>query len=63
MVNVPDRIEWAVLNQRFRDQGLVVGGAFGPLAGKVFRIGHMGVQANKALVDRGLNVIEEAIKQ
>ncbi|HIG46714.1 MAG TPA: alanine--glyoxylate aminotransferase family protein [candidate division Zixibacteria bacterium] len=63
VVNVPDRIEWAVLNQRFRDQGLVVGGAFGPLAGKVFRIGHMGVQANKALVDRGLNVIEEAIKQ
>jgi aspartate aminotransferase-like enzyme len=41
----------------------VVGGAFGPLAGKVFRIGHMGVQANKDLIDRGLNVIEEATKQ
>jgi aspartate aminotransferase-like enzyme len=63
VVNVPPHIEWTTLNQRFRERGLAVGGAFGPLANKVFRIGHMGVQADLTLVDKGLDVIEEAVKR
>lgn len=63
VVHVPDGIEWPALNRRLRERGLAVGGAFGPLAGKVFRIGHMGVQANRELIDRGLDVLEEALRE
>ena len=63
VVKIPPFIEWPLLNQRFRERGLAVGGAFGPLAGKVFRIGHMGAQANLSLVDKGLDVIENCIRR
>jgi aspartate aminotransferase-like enzyme len=45
-----------------RARGLAVGGSLGPLAGNVFRIGHMGAQADLALVDRGLDVLEEVLQ-
>jgi aspartate aminotransferase-like enzyme len=38
-----------------------VGGSLGPLAGRVFRIGHMGSQADPALVDRGMDVLADAL--
>jgi len=44
-----------------RKQGVVVGGNYGDLKGKVFRIGHMGSQANKELVDKALAVLEELV--
>jgi aspartate aminotransferase-like enzyme len=31
------------------------------LAGKVFRIGHMGSQADLGLVERGMDVLEETL--
>jgi aspartate aminotransferase-like enzyme len=40
----------------------VVGGNYGQLAGKVFRLGHMGSQAEKKLVRRALDVIAETLK-
>jgi aspartate aminotransferase-like enzyme len=40
-----------------------VGGSLGPLAGKVFRIGHMGAQADPELVRRGMDVLEEALAE
>ena len=45
-----------------RDAGLVVAGNYGPLAGKVFRIGHMGTQADMELVKRALGVIEGVVQ-
>lgn len=62
-VNVPENIGWAAWNERLRRRGLVVGGSLGPLAGKVFRLGHMGVQADRALVDRALDAIAEALTE
>lgn len=41
---------------------MVVGGNYGPLAGKVFRIGHMGSQANQVLVQQGMDVLEAVLK-
>jgi len=38
-----------------------VGGNYGPLAEKVFRIGHMGSQANRELVERGMDILEEVL--
>lgn len=60
-VNVPSENSWQDLDRRFRQNGLVVGGSFGPLSGKVFRIGHMGSQANLELVRRALDVIRKVI--
>ena len=61
VVRVPENNSWEMLNACFRDEGLVVGGAFGPLAGKVFRIGHMGAQADMSLLNRGLDVIHRVV--
>jgi aspartate aminotransferase-like enzyme len=59
---VPDGWTWPRLDQALRDEGMVVGGSYGPLAGKVFRIGHMGSQADHQLVHRGMDVLEYVLK-
>jgi aspartate aminotransferase-like enzyme len=56
-VKVPPRISWADLDCRLREQGMAVGGNYGPLAGKVFRLGHMGTQANPDLIGKALDVL------
>lgn len=60
-VNVPENISWPDLDARFRHHGLVVGGSYGPLTGKVFRLGHMGTQADQELVSQALDVIQKVI--
>ena len=45
-----------------REQGLVVGGSYGPLAGKVFRLGHMGSQADLGLVKQALHIIQVCMR-
>jgi aspartate aminotransferase-like enzyme len=37
----------------------VVGGSYGPMAGTVFRIGHMGTQADMGLIKQALGVLEK----
>jgi aspartate aminotransferase-like enzyme len=58
---VPSGWTWPRLDQRLRTQGVVVGGNYGALAGKVFRIGHMGSQANRALVEQGMDVLAQVL--
>ena len=60
-VYVPQNMSWSELDARFRQHGLVVGGSYGPLHGKVFRIGHMGTQADMELVQKALGVIRKVI--
>ncbi|MGL4648699.1 MAG: pyridoxal-phosphate-dependent aminotransferase family protein, partial [Caldilineaceae bacterium] len=55
---LPDGWAWPRLREALRDEGMGVGGSYGPLAGQVFRIGHMGVQASHELVHRGMDVLE-----
>ncbi|WP_376788744.1 pyridoxal-phosphate-dependent aminotransferase family protein [Thermoflexus sp.] len=62
-VYVPKDLPWPELDRRLRERGMAVGGSLGPLAGKVFRIGHMGAQADRELVRRGMDVLEEAIRR
>ncbi len=54
---VPDGWIWPALDAALRAYGMVVGGNYGDLAGKVFRVGHMGSQADAALVARGMDVL------
>lgn len=62
-VKVPEGIPWTEFDRRLREQGLVVGGSYGPLAGKVFRLGHMGTQADRALVAQALDIVEAVTKE
>lgn len=54
---IPDGFSWKTWDRALREDGLVAAGSYGPLDGKVFRLGHMGVQADMALMDRALKVI------
>ena len=56
-VYVPAKMSWKKLDAALREQGLVVGGNYGCLAGKVFRIGHMGMQADQDLVKKAMDII------
>lgn len=58
-VNVPEGVAWGEFDRRLRRHGLVAGGSYGPAAGKVFRLGHMGTQADMGLVKQALGVLEE----
>lgn len=60
-VNLPPDISWPELDARFRELGLVVGGSYGPLSGKIFRLGHMGSQADMPLVKQALDVIKKTV--
>lgn len=58
---VPQGWTWQAFDAALRAEGMAVGGNYGPLAGKVFRVGHMGTQANRQLVERGMDVIEKVM--
>lgn len=59
--HVPASWTWPELDGALREQGMVVGGNYGALAGKVFRIGHMGSQAEMGLAERGMDVLEGVV--
>ncbi|MBR9985883.1 MAG: alanine--glyoxylate aminotransferase family protein [Desulfosarcina sp.] len=58
---IPEGFTWDTWDRRLRDHGLVVSGSYGPLAEKIFRLGHMGAQADRALVEQALEVIAGAL--
>lgn len=45
-VYLPKGVTFEQLNEKLKKEGIHVGGTFGHLSGKIFRIGHMGSQAN-----------------
>jgi aspartate aminotransferase-like enzyme len=61
-VRVPESISWEELDRRLRARGVGVGGNYGPLAGKVFRLGHMGIQAREELVQQALEALAKALR-
>jgi aspartate aminotransferase-like enzyme len=58
---VPDGWTWPELDRALRAHGMAVGGNYGELAGKVFRIGHMGSQADPMLVEQGMDVLRRVL--
>lgn len=58
---IPAGWNWPDLNRALRQRGMAVGGNYGPLAGKVFRIGHMGNQARMGLVQAGMDLLAEIL--
>jgi alanine-glyoxylate transaminase / serine-glyoxylate transaminase / serine-pyruvate transaminase len=62
-VRVPDGVDEAKVRKRmFDEQGIEILGGFGPLAGKVFRIGIMGPLATEDNVDFLLRELRKALK-
>ena len=57
-VNLPPGRDWAGFDRALREKGLVTAGSYGPLAGKVFRLGHMGSQADMDLVGQALQTLQ-----
>ncbi len=62
-VKVPSGLSWTEFDQKLRKKGVVFGGSIGPLAGKVFQIGHMGTQADQLLIEQGLEVLAQVLKE
>ena len=59
---VPSGLNFAMWNARLRARGLVCSGSFGPMADKVFRLGHMGTQAHGPLMERALEAVADALR-
>ena len=58
---IPEGWTWQELDSQLRQKGVFIGGTFGDLSGKIFRIGHMGSQANQSLVDRAISALREVL--
>ncbi len=61
-IYVPAGWTWAELDAALRAKGAAFGGNYEDLAGKVFRVGHMGSQADMELVRNGMDVLEEVLR-
>ena len=61
VVNIPDGVEDAAVRSAMLERGIEISGAFGPLAGKAWRIGLMGVNATAPVVDRLVTNLGEVL--
>ena len=60
---IPDGWTWPDWRKALAAEGLVVGGSLGPLAGKVFRLGHMGTQADAARMGMALDTLKKILSR
>jgi aspartate aminotransferase-like enzyme len=61
VVYLPDGVADAAFRKELADRGIVVAGGLGPIAGKAFRLGHMG-NIGTGEVTRTLAAIEETLR-
>jgi len=62
VINVPDGVDEAKVRSRLLDMGVEMGGGLGVLAGKVWRVGVMGYNAQLSRVERFIGALEEALR-
>ena len=60
---IPDGFTWPEWKEALRRHGLICTGSFGPMDGKVFRLGHMGTQAQPYLMEQALDAIAATLKK
>jgi alanine-glyoxylate transaminase / serine-glyoxylate transaminase / serine-pyruvate transaminase len=61
-VRVPEGVDEAGVRKRLLDEhGIEIGAGFGPLAGKIFRIGVMGPLANEASLDQFFSALAQCV--
>lgn len=59
---VPPNMDWKTLDRKLRESNVVLGGTFGEVENLLFRVGHMGIQANMELVKIAMDNLEQIIK-
>jgi len=63
-INVPDGLDGEQLVQKIKNEcGILIGGNFGYLKGKVIRIGHMGENARVKYVSKTLKALQKVLKK
>jgi alanine-glyoxylate transaminase/serine-glyoxylate transaminase/serine-pyruvate transaminase len=62
VISVPDGVDEAKVRARLLDMGVEMGGGLGVLAGKVWRVGVMGYNAEPDRVSRFVGALEAALK-
>lgn len=62
-VRMPSGWTWPQLDRVLRSRGVVAGGTFGPLQGTLFRLGHMGSQAQPELIGQALYILKEILEK
>ncbi len=62
-VKVPRGTSWTEWRDLLKKNGLTVGGSLGPMEGKVFRLGHMGRQADMKLISGAVEIIAASLKE
>jgi alanine-glyoxylate transaminase/serine-glyoxylate transaminase/serine-pyruvate transaminase len=62
VISVPEGVDEAKVRARLLDMGVEMGGGLGALAGKVWRVGVMGYNAQPERVARFLGAFEEALR-
>jgi aspartate aminotransferase-like enzyme len=61
-VVVPENWNWNDLKNEFKKIGIYVSGSYGVLENKVFRIGHMGLQADLNYLKIAFDKMESIFK-
>src|SRR5690349_17572716 len=62
VIKVPAGVDEARVRQRLLDMGVEMGGGLGALAGKVWRVGVMGYNAQVPTVERFVGALDEALR-
>ncbi|OQR97876.1 serine-pyruvate aminotransferase [Achlya hypogyna] len=60
-LKVPAHVSWGVFAKELKAAGLICGGSYGALYERVFRIGHMGTQADEAAVKDAITIIARVL--
>jgi aspartate aminotransferase-like enzyme len=60
-VYLPEGASFEALNKACLEAGVAIAGSYGPLSGKIFRIGHMGTQADIKLLGLGLDRLAQVL--
>lgn len=63
VVTVPAGVDEAKVRARLLERGVEMGGGLGALAGKVWRVGVMGYNAERSRVERFLGALEEVLRE
>jgi alanine-glyoxylate transaminase/serine-glyoxylate transaminase/serine-pyruvate transaminase len=62
VISVPDGVDEAKVRSRLLDMGVEMGGGLGALAGKVWRVGVMGYNAQVSRVERFVDALDQALR-
>jgi alanine-glyoxylate transaminase/serine-glyoxylate transaminase/serine-pyruvate transaminase len=62
VIAAPEGVDEAAVRRRMLDMGVEMGGGLGALAGKVWRVGLMGYNAQTSRVERFLSALGEALR-